>query len=65
VLRRERFGWWPTAWRRLDYLSRAQFRVGGRPALVRVSLVDRDSWTRLVTSSVLRLPARRPVSRHR
>ena len=58
VLRRERFGWWPTARQRLDYLSRAHFRVGARPARVRVSLVDRDGWTRLVTSRVLRLPRR-------
>ncbi|MGI8623918.1 MAG: cupredoxin domain-containing protein [Solirubrobacteraceae bacterium] len=58
VLLRERFGWWPTAWTRLDYLSRADFRVSRRPARVRVSIVDRDDWTPLVTSAVLRLPRR-------
>jgi hypothetical protein len=58
VLERERFGWWPTARARLDYLSRAHFRVARRPARVRVSLVDRDGWTRLVTSRVVRLPRR-------
>ncbi len=51
---RERFGWWPSSRRRLDYLSRAGFRVR-RPALVRVELVDRDGWTPLVTSAALRL----------
>jgi plastocyanin len=54
VRRRERFGWWPTATRRLDYLSRAGFRVLGR-ARVRVVLVDRDGWTPLATSRSLRL----------
>lgn len=52
--RRERFGWWPTDTARLDYLSRASFRVGAR-ARVRVVLVDRDGWTSLATSPVLRI----------
>ena len=51
---RERFGWWPQASRRLDYLSRAEFRVR-RPATVRAALVDVDGWTPLVTSPVLKL----------
>lgn len=56
---RERFGWWPTVWRRLDYLSRAWFRVSG-PALARVELVDRDGWTPLIVGAPLRIgPLRR------
>jgi plastocyanin len=56
---RERFGWWPSVWRHLDYLSRAQFRVPG-PALARVELVDRDGWTALIISAALRIgPPRR------
>lgn len=55
---RERFGWWPAAHGRLDYLSRADFRVQ-RPARVRVALVDKDGWTPLATSPVLRLRAHR------
>lgn len=51
---RERFGWYPVARRRLDYLSRAEFRVA-RPATVRVSIVDRDGWTPLATSPALHL----------
>jgi plastocyanin len=54
---RERFGWFPMGRRRLDYLSRAEFRVR-RPATVRVSLVDKDMWTPLATSSPLHLKAR-------
>src|SRR4051794_8157753 len=61
VLLRERFGWWPQASMRLDYVSRAEFRVH-RPAKVRVSLVDVDGWTPLVTSPVLQLaPPHGPV----
>jgi plastocyanin len=58
VRRRERFGWWPLARKRLDFLSEAVFRVpgGGR---VRALLVDRDDWTPLATSRVTVL------SRHR
>jgi hypothetical protein len=51
---RERFGWWTTALSRLDYVSRASFRVA-RPARVRVVLVDKDGWTALATSPVLGL----------
>jgi plastocyanin len=49
VYRRERFGWWPVAHRKLDYLSDADIRLhtSGR---VRVVLVDRDGWTPLATS---------------
>ena len=46
---RERFGWWPVARTRLDYVSEAEVRVP-RPARVRVILVDRDGWTPLATS---------------
>jgi len=52
LLLRERFGWWPVKRTRLDYLSRAQFRVG-RPARARVVLVDRDGWTPVATSRVV------------
>ena len=51
---RERFGWWPQRLKRLDYLSRASFRVDRR-VRARVSLVDRDGWTRLAISPVVRL----------
>jgi plastocyanin len=51
---RERFGWFPIARGRLDYLSRADFRVR-RPATVRVSVVDKDGWTPLATSPTLHL----------
>jgi plastocyanin len=54
LLLRERFGWWPVKRTRLDYLSRADFRVHG-PARARVMLVDRDGWTPLVTSRAVRL----------
>jgi plastocyanin len=56
---RERFGWWPAARRRLDFLSRADFRVRG-PARVRVALLGGDTWTPLVTSAVLRMRGARP-----
>jgi plastocyanin len=51
---RARFGWWPIARKRLDFISEARFRVpeGGR---VRVRLVDRDGWTPLATSEVVRV----------
>jgi plastocyanin len=51
---RERFGWWPLQWTRLDYVSQAAFRVA-RPARVRVLLVDKDGWTALATSAVMAL----------
>ena len=55
---RDRFGWWPSARGRLDYVSRASFRVGG-PVRARVALVDSDGWTALATSRVLRIGKRR------
>jgi plastocyanin len=51
---RERFGWWPAARKRLDFVSTAAFKVK-RPARVRVALVARDGWTTLVSSRVLKL----------
>ena len=53
---RERFGWFPVARKRLDYLSRAAFTVS-RPATVRVALVDKDGWTPLALSPPLHLRA--------
>ena len=55
---RERFGWWPAASRRLDYLSRATFVVRRR-ARARVVLVDRDGWTPAATSRVVRVAPRK------
>jgi plastocyanin len=49
-----RFGWWPVATQRLNYLSRTPFAVTG-PVRARVALVDRDGWTALATSRVVRL----------
>jgi plastocyanin len=54
---RDRFGWWPQQFERLDYLSRTSFRVNRR-VRARVSLVDKDGWTRLATSRVVRLRPR-------
>jgi hypothetical protein len=51
---RDRFGWWPSARRRLDYLSEASFRVPRRIA-ARVALVTSDGWTHLATSRVVGL----------
>jgi plastocyanin len=51
---RERFGWWPVASGRLDYVSSAEVRVR-RPARVRIVLVDQDGWTPLATSRVISL----------
>jgi plastocyanin len=51
---RERFGWWPIARKRLDYVSQATFHVRG-PARVRVVLVDSDGWTPLAISRVIHL----------
>lgn len=56
----ERFGWWPIARARLDYLSRASFRVR-RPARVRVVLVAKDGWTPLATSRVVVLGRAKPT----
>jgi plastocyanin len=54
---RERFGWWPVAVTRLDYVSQASFHLA-RPGRVRVLLVDKDGWTPLATS---RIAAFRPA----
>lgn len=54
---RERFGWWPQEFKRLDYLSRASFRVKRR-VRARVSLVDKDGWTRRAISPVIRVRPR-------
>jgi plastocyanin len=51
---RERFGWWPVRRRRLDYVSRARFRIA-RPARVRVAVLDTDGWTPRAISRVLAL----------
>ncbi|HEX7291956.1 MAG TPA: cupredoxin domain-containing protein [Conexibacter sp.] len=56
----ERFGWWPIARAKLDYLSRASFRVR-RPARVRVLLLATDGWTPLATSSVVVFGRARPT----
>ena len=47
-----RFGWWPVALKRLNYLSRTSFALTG-PVRARVSLVDRDGWTALATSRIV------------
>lgn len=49
-----RFGWWPVATKRLNYLSRTTFALTG-PVRARVALVDRDGWTTLAISRVVRL----------
>ena len=54
VYLRERFGWWPIASGKFDYVSSAEVRVP-RPARVRIVLVDKDGWTPLATSRVLLL----------
>lgn len=58
----ERFGWWTVTSVRLDYVSEAIIPVA-RSARTRVALVDKDGWTALATSRVVR--PRRPVVRHR
>ena len=50
----ERFWWWPQRFKRLDYLSRASFRVQ-HPGRARVSLVGPDGWSRLAVSPVVRV----------
>ena len=57
VYLRERFGWWPVARSRVDYVSEGEARVR-RPARVRVVLVDRDGWTPVATSPVVVLRER-------
>ena len=52
VYLRERFGWWPVASGRVNYISEADVRIRG-PARVRVVLVDKDGWTPLATSRVV------------
>lgn len=54
---RNRFGWWPTVNKRLDYLSQTTFRVRG-PVRARVELLDRDGWTALAVSPAIRIRAR-------
>lgn len=56
----ERFGWWPIARAKLDYLSQASFRVQ-RPARVRAVLVAKDGWTPLATSPVVVLGHAKPT----
>jgi plastocyanin len=62
---RERFGWWPARRARLDFVSRATFKVK-RPARVRAVLVGKDAWTPLASSTVLNLGhvPRRRMPRH-
>lgn len=57
VYLRERFGWWPVASGRVNYVSVADVRVA-RPARVRVVLVDKDGWTPLAVSPVVVLGPR-------
>lgn len=57
VYRRERFGWWPIAHRRLDYVSEAELHVP-RGVRVRIVLVDRDGWTPIATSRAVVLRRR-------
>jgi plastocyanin len=52
VYLRERFGWWPVARSRTDYVSEGEARIQ-RPARVRVVLVDKDGWTPIATSRVV------------
>lgn len=52
---RERFGWWPVARARLDYVSEAEIRLRHRPVRVRVVLVDRDGWTPIASSREITL----------
>jgi hypothetical protein len=54
VYLRERFGWWPVAHGRTDYVSEGEVRIR-RPARVRVVLVDKDGWTPIAKSRVVAL----------
>ncbi len=56
VYLRERFGWWPVASSKVDYVSEGEARIRA-PARVRVVLVDRDGWTPIATSRVVVLEA--------
>ena len=49
---RDRFGWWPAVRSRLDYVSRATFRVP-RGTRARVVLLAADGWTPVATSPVV------------
>jgi hypothetical protein len=51
---REHFGWWTVARKRLDFVSQASFRVHRRHVRVRAVLVDKDGWSPLATSPVVR-----------
>ena len=57
VFLRERFGWWPVASGKVNYVSEADVKLKG-PARVRAVLVDRDGWTPLATSKVVVLKKR-------
>ena len=52
VFLRERFGWWPIARGRTDYVSEGAARIK-RPARVRIVVVDTDGWTPIATSPVV------------
>jgi len=52
VYLRERFGWWPVARGRTDYVSEGTARIK-RPARVRIVVVDTDGWTPIATSPVV------------
>ena len=57
---RERFGWWPVRWARLDERSRARFRLHDRRHVpARVVLTLADGATPLAVSPTLRLAPRR------
>jgi hypothetical protein len=51
---RDRFGWWPIAVKRLDYLSEATFRINHRSrVLARIVLHGSDHWTPLALSRAI------------
>jgi len=52
VYLRERFGWWPVASSKVDYVSEGEARIRA-PARVRVVLVDKDGWTPIAKSRVV------------
>lgn len=52
----DRFGWWIVAERRLDYVSRASFRIHRRGrVLARVVLLGPDRWTPVAISRAARV----------